>query len=170
MRHNSSAGPPSHPTHFGLSHIQSRACSCRCTELTADWNAPAQPPSPSFLRVLHAGRVLQDDSTLSCKWQQVMPSRESRSRQPTTCLSPFRRPSRLSFISLSDHFPSAMRMVGFHVLGSVIETVLMVRSQKGQHLPYDFADAAVQRGERGRGLPVYDHVDISHFVSFPTGI
>ncbi|KAK1921727.1 ubiquitin-related domain-containing protein [Papiliotrema laurentii] len=30
-----------------------------------EWSAPAQPPSPSFLRVLHAGRVLSDESTLS---------------------------------------------------------------------------------------------------------
>ncbi|WVR04774.1 hypothetical protein IAU60_001786 [Kwoniella sp. DSM 27419] len=31
----------------------------------SDWNDPAQPPSPSYLRILHAGRILQDDSTLS---------------------------------------------------------------------------------------------------------
>ncbi|ORY24003.1 hypothetical protein BCR39DRAFT_472763, partial [Naematelia encephala] len=30
-----------------------------------EWTSPAQPPSPSFLRVLHAGRVLGDDSTLT---------------------------------------------------------------------------------------------------------
>ncbi|OCF45775.1 hypothetical protein I317_00263 [Kwoniella heveanensis CBS 569] len=31
----------------------------------SDWTDPAQPPSPSYLRILHAGRILQDDSTLS---------------------------------------------------------------------------------------------------------
>lgn len=31
----------------------------------SDWSSPAQPPSPSSLRVLHLGRILSDDSTLS---------------------------------------------------------------------------------------------------------
>ncbi|WVW78271.1 hypothetical protein I302_100224 [Kwoniella bestiolae CBS 10118] len=31
----------------------------------SEWTDPAQPPSPSYLRILHAGRILQDDSTLS---------------------------------------------------------------------------------------------------------
>lgn len=31
-----------------------------------DWTEPSQPPSPSYLRILHAGRILQDDTTLSC--------------------------------------------------------------------------------------------------------
>lgn len=35
--------------------------------LIVEWTAPAQPPSAQFIRVLHAGRVLSDDSTLSCK-------------------------------------------------------------------------------------------------------
>ncbi|GFZ47889.1 hypothetical protein JCM24511_05636 [Saitozyma sp. JCM 24511] len=30
----------------------------------SEWTAPAPPPSPAYLRVLHAGRILQDDSTL----------------------------------------------------------------------------------------------------------
>lgn len=33
----------------------------------ADWTEPSQPPSPSYLRILHAGRILQDDTTLSCE-------------------------------------------------------------------------------------------------------
>lgn len=31
----------------------------------SDWTEPTQPPSPSYLRILHAGRILQDDTTLS---------------------------------------------------------------------------------------------------------
>ncbi|WVQ69435.1 uncharacterized protein L199_007652 [Kwoniella botswanensis] len=31
----------------------------------SEWTDPAQPPSPSYLRILHAGRILQDDSTLA---------------------------------------------------------------------------------------------------------
>jgi hypothetical protein len=34
---------------------------------TPEWASPSQPPSPSFLRVLHAGRILQDGVTLSCE-------------------------------------------------------------------------------------------------------
>ncbi|WVQ79896.1 hypothetical protein IAT38_001996 [Cryptococcus sp. DSM 104549] len=31
----------------------------------AEWTDPAQPPSPSFLRIIHSGRILQDDSSLT---------------------------------------------------------------------------------------------------------
>jgi len=31
----------------------------------SSWTSPTQPPSPSFLRILHAGRILGDDSTLA---------------------------------------------------------------------------------------------------------
>ncbi|KAI9636212.1 ubiquitin-related domain-containing protein [Dioszegia hungarica] len=31
----------------------------------SEWTSPSAPPSPSFLRVLYSGRILQDDSTLS---------------------------------------------------------------------------------------------------------
>ncbi|RSH78262.1 uncharacterized protein EHS24_002727 [Apiotrichum porosum] len=31
----------------------------------SEWTSPAQPPNPSWLRVLYAGRVLSDDSTLT---------------------------------------------------------------------------------------------------------
>lgn len=31
----------------------------------SEWTSPAQPPSPAFLRILYAGRILQDDTTLS---------------------------------------------------------------------------------------------------------
>jgi hypothetical protein len=38
------------------------------TKLTfPEWTSPAQPPAPSWLRVLYAGRVLSDDSTLACE-------------------------------------------------------------------------------------------------------
>jgi hypothetical protein len=30
----------------------------------SEWTAPAQPPAPSWLKVLYSGRVLADDSTL----------------------------------------------------------------------------------------------------------
>ncbi|EIW71022.1 hypothetical protein TREMEDRAFT_28173 [Tremella mesenterica DSM 1558] len=30
----------------------------------SEWVSPAQPPSPSFMRILFAGRILEDDSTL----------------------------------------------------------------------------------------------------------
>lgn len=32
---------------------------------TAEWTDPAQPPAPSYMRVIHAGRVLGDEATLA---------------------------------------------------------------------------------------------------------
>ncbi|WRT64608.1 uncharacterized protein IL334_001541 [Kwoniella shivajii] len=46
----------------------------------SEWTDPAQPPSPSYLRILHAGRILQDDSTLS---SNNLPATESPSTTPT---------------------------------------------------------------------------------------
>ncbi|RXK35202.1 hypothetical protein M231_07535 [Tremella mesenterica] len=34
----------------------------------SEWVSPAQPPSPSFMRILFAGRILEDDSTLICEF------------------------------------------------------------------------------------------------------
>jgi hypothetical protein len=42
-------------------------CSLILELTTPEWASPSQPPSPSFLRVLHAGRILQDGVTLSCE-------------------------------------------------------------------------------------------------------
>ncbi|ORX34038.1 ubiquitin-related domain-containing protein [Kockovaella imperatae] len=45
----------------------------------SQWTEPAQPPSPSFLRILHGGRILADESTLA---SNNIPSSTS-SAQPT---------------------------------------------------------------------------------------
>jgi hypothetical protein len=44
----------------------SRRWKARRESWLLDWTEPSQPPSPSYLRILHAGRILQDDTTLSC--------------------------------------------------------------------------------------------------------
>jgi hypothetical protein len=44
----------------------SRRWKARRRSWPLDWTEPSQPPSPSYLRILHAGRILQDDTTLSC--------------------------------------------------------------------------------------------------------
>jgi hypothetical protein len=38
----------------------------------SEWTAPAQPPAPSWLKVLYSGRVLADDSTLLCECEHSM--------------------------------------------------------------------------------------------------
>ncbi|ODN79398.1 hypothetical protein, variant [Cryptococcus amylolentus CBS 6039] len=39
-----------------------------------EWTDPAQPPSPSYLRILHSGRILQDDTSLSSNKLPAGPS------------------------------------------------------------------------------------------------
>ncbi|WVQ75799.1 hypothetical protein IAR50_005432 [Cryptococcus sp. DSM 104548] len=39
-----------------------------------EWTDPAQPPSPSYMRILHSGRILQDDSSLTSNKLPAGPS------------------------------------------------------------------------------------------------